>query len=560
MKLNPLTQIDFYKTGHVFQYPSGTEAVYSNFTARSARLAPVLREGPAAFDNKVVFTGLQGFVKDFLMDAFNEGFFALPKQKAVAQYKRRMDTSLGPGVVPVGHIADLHDLGYLPIRIKALPEGSRVNMKVPLFTVRSTRPGFAWLVNYLEDVLSNSIWKPTTVATIAFQYRRLLTAYTELTGADKTFIDWQAHDFSCRGMSGPEDSARSSFGHLLSFFGTDAVASLDYAETYYGADADQELLGGGVPATEHSVMSMGGAVEPEIETFRRLIQDIYPTGIVSIVSDTWDYWRVLTEYAVELKPVILARQPDALGSAKVVFRPDSGDPVKILTGYLCREVEQASVDACQEAAEQGFEAVRSLATGQCYTLVDGKLRELRECEVKGSVQVLWDNFGGNVTDKGYKVLNPRVGLIYGDSITLDRCWRILQRLKDKGFASSNVVFGVGSFSYQFLSRDSFGFAMKATWGQVKGVARELFKDPVTDAGTKKSARGLLRVEKVGQDFVLHQQQTPEQEAQGALELVFEDGHLVREETLAQLRARLRQVDAATSTQPQERGVAELVGA
>ena len=168
--LNPLTQIDFYKSGHIFQYPAGTESVYSNFTARSDRLAPVLRSGLAPFEGKVVFVGLQGFVKEFLIQAFDAGFFRLPKAQAVRQYRRRMDNALGPGAVPVDHIAALHDLGYLPVRIKALPEGSRVNIKVPLFTVRETRKEFAWLTNYLETVLSistgsRSRWPPSPMNT-----------------------------------------------------------------------------------------------------------------------------------------------------------------------------------------------------------------------------------------------------------------------------------------------------------------------------------------------------------------------------------------------------------
>lgn len=548
MKLNPLTQIDFYKTGHVFQYPAGTEAVYSNFTARSDRLAPVLREGTAAFDGKVVFFGLQAFVKDFLIDAFNEGFFRLPKTQVVERYRRRMDTSLGPGVVTTEHIAALHDLGYLPLRIKALPEGSRVNMRVPLLTIESTHKDFFWLVNYLEDVVSNSLWKPTTVATIAYQFRRLLLAYADITGADKAFVDWQAHDFSCRGMSGPEDSARASAGHLLSFTGTDAVASLDFVEDFYMANADSELLGGGVPATEHSVMSMGGAGEDELATYRRLITEVYPSGIVSIVSDTWDYWRVLTEYTHILRSEILARKPDALGNAKVVFRPDSGDPVHILGGYRWTAIPSVNdTQAMERAYQEEMEAVFDESANKYYvfTRVNSgeedrfEYTEIKECEAKGSVEVLWDQFGGTYTDKGYKVLNPRVGLIYGDSITLQRCQDILARLESKGFASSNTVFGVGSFSYQYLSRDSFGFAMKATWGQVNGEARELFKDPVTDNGTKRSARGLLRVEQDGEDFVLYERQTREQEQTGALQDVFCNGKLVREESLAQLRSRLR---------------------
>lgn len=532
-QLNPLTQIDFYKSGHIFQYPEGTESVYSNFTARSDRLAPVLRSGLAAFEGKVVFVGLQGFIKEFLINAFNEGFFKIPKDRAVRQYQRRMDTALGVGAVPVDHIAALHDLGYLPIRVKALPEGSRVNIKVPLFTVRETRKEFAWLTNYLETVFSSFNWKPITVATVAYEYRRLLEAYAEVTGADASFVDWQAHDFSARGLSGPEDSMRASFAHLVSFTGTDTVAAIDYAEAYYGADADKELIGGSVPATEHSVMSMGGQLD-ELSTFRRLVTEVYPAGIVSIVSDTWDFWQVITEYARVLKNEILERRPNALGQAKVVFRPDSGDPVKILTGYTNDELV-CGADGQPVRLNDGGYTVRS----DDGAPQNGDALRITAAERKGAVECLWDIFGGTLTRKGFRVLNERVGLIYGDSITLTRAERILERLRNKGFASTNCVFGVGSYSYQYLTRDSFGMAMKATWGRVKGEARELSKDPKTDNGIKKSAVGLLRVERQGKDYVLFDRQTEAQESQGLLQDVFIDGTLVREQTLAQIRERVR---------------------
>lgn len=539
MKLNPMHQIDFYKTGHIFQYEPGTTEVYSNFTARSDRLAPVLRSGPGAFDGKVVFFGLQGFIKEFLIETFNEGFFGIPKDRAVSAYKRRMDTSLGPGVVTVDHIASLHDLGFLPIEIKALPEGSKVGMKVPLFTVKNTLPGFFWLTNYLEDILSNMNWKSITVATIAHQYRRLLDSFTELTGAPKEGVQWQVHDFSSRGMSGPEDSSRTSAGHLLSFTGSDAVGSIDYVEAYYGANADVEMIGGGVPATEHSVVSMGGKASEE-ETFLRLIKDVYPSGIVSYVSDTWDFWDVITGFTVRHYDAIVSRVPNALGQAKVVFRPDSGNPIHILCGYTDSELE-AGVYGPQEFVGANGEVLYRVKEGQEIdvlnrTQVVGKM--ITAAERKGAVQCLWDVFGGAETAKGYKMLHDRVGLIYGDSITLARAQEILQRLADKGFASSNIVLGAGSYSYQYVSRDSFGMAMKATSGVVNGERREVAKDPKTDSGTKKSAVGLLRVEKEGADFVLYDRQTPEQAAGGALELVFKDGQLIREDNLAGIRARL----------------------
>ena len=492
IKINPLNAIDFYKADHRRQYPVGTEYVYANFTPRSSRLAKMLPD----FDDKIVFFGLQGFIKHFLIETWNEGFFNQAKAKVVAAYKRRMDNALGEGAVPVEHIEALHDLGYLPLKIKALPEGSRVNIKVPVLTIINTDPNFFWLTNYIETVLSAELWKSCTTASIAYEYKRLLTQYAEKTGAPLDFVAVQGHDFSSRGMSGIYDAAQSGVGHLTSFIGTDSVASIDYAEEYYNATG---VIGVSVPATEHSVMCMGSE-ESEIETFRRLICELYPAGVVSIVSDTWDFWRVITEFSVELKAEILKRQPNALGLAKVVFRPDSGDPVKIICG--------------DPDAERDSPAY------------------------KGAVQCLWEIFGGTETTQGYKVLNERVGLIYGDSITLERAQNILKGLEAKGFASNNLVFGIGSYTYNYLTRDSFGFAVKATWGQVNGVGRELFKDPVTDSGVKKSAKGLLRVEQTENSFELFDQQSFEQEKMGALQTVFENGQLLRECSLDQIRERL----------------------
>jgi nicotinamide phosphoribosyltransferase len=297
-------------------------------------------------------------------------------------------------------------------------------------------------------------------------------------------------------MSGIYDAAQSGVGHLTSFIGTDSVASIDYAEEYYGATG---VVGVSVPATEHSVMCMG-TEDNELETFRRLICDLYPSGLVSIVSDTWDFWRVITEFTTTLKTEILNRKPNALGLAKMVLRPDSGDPVKIICG-----------DPDAEPNSSAF---------------------------KGAVECLWDVFGGTETDKGFKVLHERVGLIYGDSITLERAQAILTGLTAKGFASCNIVFGIGSYTYNYLTRDTFGFAVKATWGQVNGQGRELFKDPITDSGVKKSAKGLLRVEQTADGFTLFDQQTSDQEQQGAFAIVFENGKLIRECTLDEIRARL----------------------
>jgi nicotinamide phosphoribosyltransferase len=492
MRINPLTAIDFYKTDHRRQYPNGTTEVYSNFTARSAHLSKTIKEN---FDNKIVFFGLQYFIKDFLMNAWEEHFFKKPKNKVLAAYKRRMDLSLGKDAIDISHISALHDLGYLPLKIKTLPEGIRVPISVPVLTITNTHKDFFWLTNYIETVISSYLWKPITSATTAFEYKKLLKEYAYKTGSPEDFLKFQAHDFSFRGMSSIQDAAISGAGHLTSFCGTDTVPAIDLLEDYYDANAEEEILGCSVPATEHSVMCMG-MKDGELATFKRLITELYPTGIVSIVSDTWDFWRVVTEYTVALKNEILQRD------GKVVIRPDSGDPVKIVAGD-------------PEAIEGSP-------------------------QYKGAIECLWDVFGGNKTEKGYKMLDSHIGLIYGDSITLERAQAILQGLEKKGFASANVVFGIGSYTYQYVTRDNFGFAMKATSGVVNGERRDIFKDPKTDSGSKRSAKGLLRVERIDDSLKLFDQQTEEEEQQGMLETVFLDGKLVKSVSLTEIRKRIEE--------------------
>lgn len=567
--INPMTACDFYKVGHKDMYPKGTTMIYSNFTPRSNRLAP---SAGAKKPDQIVMFGLQGFIKSFLIEAFHYGFFSKPKAVVVAEYKRRVDMALGEGAVGTEHIAALHDLGYLPIEIKALPEGSLVDIKVPVLTIKNTLPEFFWLTNYLETAVSTELWKPITTATTAFEYRKILTKYAKETGAPLDFVLWQGHDFSYRGLSGLNDAASAS-GHLMSFLGTDTIPAIDYLEAFY--DGLNTFIGGSVPATEHSVMCAGGK-ESEIETFRRLITEVCPSGVVSIVSDTWDFWHVITDMAKELKPEIMARTPNAIGLNKVVFRPDSGDPVDIICGWDMPNVDtiddavellmdDASADAneltAHECGADSYSAIYNIdgkymevtvypywnRHDKTYYYLDGFSKDITvkgvevTAEQKGAVQCLWDTFGGTVNAEGFKMLDEHVGLIYGDSITLERADQILKRLKSKGFASSNVVFGIGSYTYQYVTRDSFGFAMKATYAEVNGEGSELFKDPITDNGTKKSAKGLLRVEFEDGKFVLYDQQTKEQEAQGCLQTVFKDGKLVKQTSVEEIRNRINSV-------------------
>jgi nicotinamide phosphoribosyltransferase len=484
----PALLVDGYKVGHVFQYPKDTEFVYSNLTPRKSRTES---------DDSVVFFGLQYFIQEYLIRQFNENFFAKPEGEVMAAYERRIDNYLGKGAISYDHIRELHRYGRMPIRIKALKEGTPVPHGVPMLTLSNTDPRFFWVTNMLETILSAVLWKACTSATSARKFRASFEKYNRLTVADKPnpFIDWQGHDFSFRGMSGLEDACLSGAAHLLSFAGTDTIPAIDFLETYYGADATKELIGGSVSATEHSVMCMG-LEDSEQETFRRLVEDVYPSGIVSIVSDTWDFWNVLTTILPAIKDKIMARD------GKVVIRPDSGDPVKIINGDA-----QAPVGSP---------------------------------EYKGAIRLLDEVFGSTQTEQGYKLLDSHIGLIYGDSITPERQEAILSGLMVNGYCSENVVLGIGSYNYQYVTRDTHGFAIKATFGTTTSRGdTAIYKDPKTDDGTKRSARGLLRVDKVNGRLTLRDQVSREQEQGGELETVFEDGKLIRVETLAQIRETLK---------------------
>lgn len=486
MDLISMLLCDYYKTDHRRQYPPKTEFVYSNWTGRYPR--------DPRYPGYIVF-GLQYLCQRYFIEHFNRNFFKLPKYEVLDQFKRRMDTSLGPNQIGLEHVAALHDYGKIPVRVKALPEGTLCPFRVPAATFRNTHKDFYWVTNFLETLISNVLWLPMQSATTAFLYRKMLDSYARETSDIPEFVDWQGHDFSMRGHSSLESSIVSGAGHLLSFTGTDTIPAIDFLEKYYFADAEREMIGGSVPATEHSVMCLGGK-ETEAQTYRRLLTEVYPHGIVSIVSDTWDYWKVLTDTIPSMKDAILARD------GKLVVRPDSGDPVKIICGHP---------DAYGEAAQ------------------------------KGTVQVLWETFGGTVNSKGFKQLDPHIGVIYGDSITFERATQICALLQSKGFASTNVVFGIGSYTYQYVTRDTLGFAMKATWGVIDGKPVSVQKTPKTDDGVKNSAKGLLAVHRDDSGaIVLKEQCTDEEEAGGMLETVFDDGMMWRAATLAEIRKRVRE--------------------
>jgi nicotinamide phosphoribosyltransferase len=506
--------IDSYKLGHIHQYPENTEYVYSNMTPRSLHH---FNAQSKFSDNKLVAFGMHAAVKE-LHDNFNRTFFSRPINEVLQEFNVAIAPFLGDNTFPVEYLRKLHTYGRLPLHIKALDEGTVLGPNIPVLTLVNTHPDFFWLTNYIETWLSAALWKTMTSASIARIYRLILDHYAHLTGTDLAFVDWQGHDFSTRGMSGIQDSASTGSGHLLFFTGTDNIPATYFVAQNYETNG---LIGASIPATEHSVMCMGGQ-EDELLTYARLITELYPTGMVAIVSDTWDFWRVMTEYTVQLKDEILSRGRDSLGVSKVVFRPDSGNPEDVICGTAIHIKHQQLLDQIENIPPGVYKTER----GYFRITLDTFDKIEPTPEMMGAVECLWNVFGGHITNTGHKQLDEHVGIIYGDSITLARAASIMDGLYYRGYASGNVVFGIGSYTYQYITRDTLGTAMKATWGVIDGVPKDIFKDPITDNGIKKSAKGLLSVSLNKDDeFVLYQQVTREEEDAGCLKTIYADGYL-----------------------------------
>lgn len=426
-------------------YPQGTETVYSTWTPRASRMKGV---------DEVVWFGGQAFYQEYLIDLFNEHFFSRPKVDVIAEYVRIIKFTLGDQNPETQHLEDLHDLGYLPLSIKALPEGTVVPLRTPVMTIQNTNPKFFWLTNFVESLASCELWQPSTSATIAREYKKMMDKYCLLTAGEEMlwFTAFQGHDFSMRGMSSLRSAMLSGMGHMVGgFVGTDTIPAIPALEYYYGANIEKEMVGTSVPATEHSIQCSYG---DDYAYLKRMLTEVHPSGIVSIVSDGYDFWDVIGRVVPSLKKEIMARKGNPIVD-KVVIRPDSGDPVLIVCG--------------DPNAPAG------------------------SLERKGAVEALWDIFGGTTTKQGYKVLDSHIGLIYGDAITLLRAKEIFERLMAKGFASVNLVMGIGSYSYQYNTRDTFGFALKSTLCVINGEEKQIFKNPKTDDGIKKSQKGKVVV-------------------------------------------------------------------
>lgn len=515
---SPLLLTDGYKLGHVMQYPKGTEYVYATWVPRSNQYFRAA--------DKAVFFGLQYFIKEYLITRFNEQFFDQDVERIVADWNQFLESYLGSKENALGekHIRDLHKLGFLPIKIKALKEGTLSpigqgnTMGIPQLSIVNTHPDFFWLPNYLESIMSSSLFLPTTSATSAYLYKKELVRHTLKTQGkvDLPSLGFQMHDFSMRGMALSEAGMVSAMGHMALFNGSETLSAIPAIKKYYNTDYTKELVAATVAATEHSVMSAamseGFTSEVEKENYIRLLTEVYPDApFLSVVSDTRDYADVITNILPSIKETIMSRP------GRLVIRPDSGDPVDIIAGldYANSKEQYKDIQMAPTTEDKFYKT--------------------------GTYEWLWNDFGGTVNELGYKVLDNHIGILYGDAITLARQKEIYRRLEKKGFAATNLVLGIGSFTYQYVSRDTLGFALKTSAVRINGEWKDIYKEPKTKGQTvnKNSYKGFVRVY-MDKGVMKAEDQIPFEDEGGLMETVFEDGRILVDHTMTEIRDRIDQ--------------------
>lgn len=484
-KVNPMLLIDFYKAVHAEMLPEAITKSVSYFTPRMSRVKRW---------DKVVMFGLQGFIKTYLIDYFNEAFFNKPFEEVIGSYKRIMDAALGADAYKIEKIEKLHKLGCLPIEITALPEGVRVPMHVPMFGITNTHPDFAWLPQALESLISAESWHPMIAATVGYTYRQIVNDFYEKTCEDTVSRARALGAFDFRGEECTDSAVKAGAAWCLSFLNTATVPTIPYLEENYNCDCTKEAVAFGSPSTEHSVMCSNYAVDgDEVTLLKRLLTEIYPNTSFSAVLDSYDYWNIIDNVLPQIKDEIMAH------NGCMLMRGDSGDCVEVVTKTVFK---------------------------------------------------LWEIFGGTVNSKGYKVLDPHVKAIYGDSITVQRCEEIYSILKQNGFACSNVALGVGSFSMQCIeeegilkpfTRDTFSSCIKATYCEIDHKPYPIFKNP-KEGGFKKSQKGCCIVTKNSEGEYVYQDEYTWKEASESeanqLTTVFKDGQLLKTYSLAEIRNRL----------------------
>ena len=460
---NIILNTDSYKASMFKQYPVGTTGVYSYIESRGGQY------------DRTVFFGLQAFIKEYLLE---------PISQADIDIADEIWTAHGEPFNRAGwqYILDTHG-GYLPVIIKAVPEGSVVPVKNVLATIENTDPNCFWLTTWLETALLRAVWYPTTVATQSKAIKDLILYYLEKTG-DPSLINFKLHDFGARGVSSLESAAIGSAAHLINFMGSDTIAGVLYAREYY----DAGIAGFSIPAAEHSTITSWGR-DGEADAYRNMLtQFAKPGSTVAIVSDSYDIYNAVENlWGNELRQQVID------SGATVVIRPDSGDPL-----VVCRQL----------------------------------------------IATLGEKFGYTKNEKGFKVLN-NVRLIQGDGVNEQLIRTILGDLMIRGWSADNIAFGMGGALLQQLDRDTQKFAMKCSSIQIservedgdygsgwKKVWRNVQKDPITDPGKKSKAGRVTLYQDRNGTYSSGVEDWPK----SALQTVFENGKLFNEITFEQVRA------------------------
>ncbi|MDR7134358.1 nicotinamide phosphoribosyltransferase [Lysobacter niastensis] len=463
---NILLNTDSYKASHWLQYPPGTDATFFYVESRGGLY------------DRTLFYGLQAILKEYL---------ARPVTQADIEEARDFFAAHGEPFNEAGwhYVIERHG-GHMPIRIRAVPEGTVVPTHQALVTIESTDPDAYWVPSYLETMLLR-LWYPVTVATISWHAKQTIRQFLERTSDDAAGqLPFKLHDFGARGVSSAESAALGGSAHLVNFMGTDTVSGVLAARAYY----HEPMAGFSIPAAEHSTITSWGR-ENEVEAYRNMLRQFAkPGSVVAVVSDSYDIYHAIREHwGRTLRDEVIK------SGATLVVRPDSGDPVDVVH--------------------------------RCLVLLD-------------------EAFGHTVNGKGYKVLN-HVRVIQGDGINPNSIRAILERATSAGYATDNLAFGMGGGLLQQLNRDTQKFALKCSAARIDGRWIDVYKDPVTDRG-KQSKRGrmtLLRHREFGTFQTVPVPPEAESVADvvkplgydDAMVTVWENGRLVHDWTFAEVRSR-----------------------
>ena len=407
---NPILATDSYKQSHFLQYPPEARVISAYVEAR-----------PNPFSDDIAFLGLQPLLLDYFTQAVTRADIDEGEAICIAH---------GVPFNRAGWEAIVADHGgYLPLEIKALPEGAIVPAGVPLVQLENTDPRMPWLTTFIETAMLRAIWYPTTVATLSWKCKAVIRAGLEKSSDDvEGQLPFKLHDFGARGVSSAESAGLGGMAHLVNFQGTDTMEALLAARRYYGAD----MAGFSIPAAEHSTMTSWGRAREEAAYANMLDRFDGEGRIVAVVSDSYDLDAAVAGiWGGSLRDKVLGR------AGTLVVRPDSGDPIET---------------------------------------------PLR------TVKTLWEKFGGHVNSKGYRVLDPHVRVIQGDGMTEASIGRLVARMIEEGFAIDNIAFGMGGGMLQHVNRDTLRFAMKANaMRDDRGEWRDVFKMPSTDPGKASKA-------------------------------------------------------------------------